>query len=47
MLIEPSGEIAPKVPGQKYDGGKIYLTALSLTTVLTCEVVGFPVPIFR
>ncbi|ENN75865.1 hypothetical protein YQE_07594, partial [Dendroctonus ponderosae] len=46
ILLEPTGKIAPKVPGQKYDGGKIYLTALNLTTVLTCEVVGYPVPAF-
>ncbi|XP_048522536.1 Down syndrome cell adhesion molecule homolog isoform X7 [Dendroctonus ponderosae] len=47
VITEPTGKIAPKVPGQKYDGGKIYLTALNLTTVLTCEVVGYPVPAFR
>ncbi|KAJ8967480.1 hypothetical protein NQ314_002794 [Rhamnusium bicolor] len=47
IFIEPTGKIAPKVPGQKYDGGKIYIYSQTKTAFLTCEVVGYPVPIFR
>lgn len=47
LLIEPTGKIAPKLPGRKYEGGEIYVYPQNETAVLTCDVVGFPVPFFR
>lgn len=46
-IVEPTGKIAPKVPGQKYDGGKIFVYPQNKTAVMTCEIVGFPVPFYR
>ncbi|KAJ8982888.1 hypothetical protein NQ317_004318 [Molorchus minor] len=46
QYLEPTGKITPKVPGQKYEGGKICIYPENSTVVLTCEVVGYPVPIF-
>lgn len=47
VFSEPTGKIAPKLPGQRYEGGKIYFSPSMQTVVLTCDVVGFPVPAFR
>lgn len=47
IILEPTGKIAPKVPGQKYDGGKIFIYPHNKTSVMTCEVVGYPVPFYR
>ncbi|XP_065155482.1 cell adhesion molecule Dscam1 isoform X12 [Atheta coriaria] len=47
VITEPTGKIAPKVPGQKYEGGKIVLNPTNSIVVMTCDVVGYPVPTFR
>lgn len=46
-LTEPTGNIAPKQPGKKYDGGKLEMFAQNETAFLICDVVGFPSPLFR
>ncbi|CAH0555674.1 unnamed protein product [Brassicogethes aeneus] len=47
VVTEPTGNIAPKLPGKKYDGGKIESFAGNSDAILTCDIVGFPVPIYR
>ncbi|XP_044270030.1 Down syndrome cell adhesion molecule-like protein Dscam2 isoform X9 [Tribolium madens] len=47
VITEPTGKISPKIPGQKYEGGKILIRPQNRTTFLTCDVVGYPVPLYR
>lgn len=47
FCVEPTGKISPKVPGQKYEGGKIFNFPVNQTVVMTCDVVGYPVPLYR
>lgn len=46
-FVAPTSNIAPKVPGQKYDGGKIVTIKQNSNVYLLCEVVGHPVPYFK
>ncbi|XP_025834444.1 Down syndrome cell adhesion molecule-like protein Dscam2 isoform X9 [Agrilus planipennis] len=47
VITEPASRIPPKTSGQKYDGGKMYFQSLNKTVAFTCEVVGYPVPLYR
>ncbi|XP_045473824.1 Down syndrome cell adhesion molecule-like protein Dscam2 isoform X12 [Harmonia axyridis] len=47
VITEPTGKLPPKVPGQKYEGGKLYFTQQQSPVIFTCDVVGYPVPIYR
>ncbi|XP_068899405.1 cell adhesion molecule Dscam1 isoform X2 [Tenebrio molitor] len=47
VITEPTGKIAPKVPGRKYEGGVIFIHPRNKTAFLTCDVVGYPVPLYR
>ncbi|XP_039283540.1 Down syndrome cell adhesion molecule-like protein Dscam2 isoform X10 [Nilaparvata lugens] len=47
VITEPTNNIAPKVPGEKYEGGKILMSRLRSTVFLMCQVSGFPVPMYR
>lgn len=47
VLLEPTGNVAPKLTGKKYDGGKIELFASNTSVYMTCDVVGYPVPLYR
>lgn len=43
MLIpEPKSNIAPKVPGKKYEGGEIVSAVNGSSIYLVCQVVGYP-----
>lgn len=47
ILLEPTSNIKPKVPGKKYEGGEIVFSHSGKSVFLTCPVVGFPVPFFK
>lgn len=47
ILSEPTSNVAPKLTGKKYDGGKIELFAHHEAVFLTCDVVGYPAPLYR
>ncbi|GJQ87298.1 hypothetical protein Trydic_g17348 [Trypoxylus dichotomus] len=47
VSLEPTGNIVPKVPGKKYDGGKLEYWESKAFVALTCEIVGYPVPKYR
>lgn len=47
ILTEPTNNIAPKLPGEKYEGGRIVTYHQSSTAYLMCQVVGYPVPRYR
>jgi hypothetical protein len=47
LISEPTSNIAPKSPGEKYEGGKIMYAPFGQKVFLSCQVVGFPVPFFR
>lgn len=43
MLIpEPTNNIAPKVPGKKYEGGEIVSAVNGSSIYLLCQVVDYP-----
>lgn len=47
FLLEPTGKIVPKVPGRKYDGGVILIQLQNQTAFVLCDVVGYPIPLYR
>lgn len=47
FTTEPTGNIAPKLPGKKYEGGKIETSPLNSSVFIICDVVGYPVPLYR
>lgn len=46
-VSEPTNNIAPKIPGKKYEGGEIYSVYKGWPAYLLCQVSGFPAPFFR
>lgn len=46
-ISEPTSNIAPKSPGKKYEGGEIMYSPAGQKVFMSCQVVGFPVPLFR
>lgn len=47
IFTEPTGNLSPKAPGEKYEGGKIITSANKKTVHIICNVIGFPIPIYR
>ncbi|XP_052739507.1 cell adhesion molecule Dscam2 isoform X47 [Bicyclus anynana] len=48
VITEPTNKIAPRGDkSRKFEGGEIFLVSLSQSVYLTCEVAGYPPPIFR
>lgn len=48
FLPEPTNKIAPRNDkGKKFEGGEIFIVPQSDSAYLTCEVAGYPVPIYR
>lgn len=45
--LEPTGNVPPKIPGKKYDGGRLEYWQRNSFLALTCEVVGYPPPKYR
>ena len=46
-FTEPTGNLSPKAPGEKYEGGKLITSALKKNVLIVCNVIGFPIPIYR
>ncbi|XP_061381054.1 cell adhesion molecule Dscam2 isoform X2 [Danaus plexippus] len=48
VITEPTNKIAPRSDkSRKFEGGEIFLVSLANSVYLTCEVAGYPPPIFR
>lgn len=47
-ITEPTNKIAPRSDkSRKFEGGEIFLAAEAEPVYLTCEVAGYPAPIYR
>jgi len=44
---EPTGNLSPKTPGEKYEGGKLISSANKKNVYIVCNVIGFPIPVYR
>lgn len=47
VLAEPSNNVAPRIAGERYEGGKLVGVAKSNVVALHCTVQGSPVPVTR
>lgn len=47
IYIEPTNNVAPKVAGRRIDGSIVQDVVISKSAIITCEVTGYPVPLFR
>ncbi|XP_063620535.1 cell adhesion molecule Dscam2 isoform X49 [Cydia splendana] len=48
VITEPTNKIAPRSEkSRKFEGGQIFLVSETESVYLTCEVSGYPAPIFR
>lgn len=47
-ITEPTNKIAPRSDkSRKFEGGEIFLVSQAQSVYLTCEVAGYPAPVFR
>ena len=46
-LTEPTGNVAPRIAGERYEGGKLVDVPRTLVVALDCSIQGFPVPVTR
>lgn len=46
-LAEPNSNVAPRVAGERYEGGKLVGVLISRVVALDCAVQGSPVPVIR
>ena len=46
-LAEPTGNVAPRIAGERYEGGKLVDVPRTLVVALDCSTQGFPVPVTR
>lgn len=46
-FTEPTGNLSPKAPGEKYEGGKIVISDIKKNVHITCNVIGYPIPVYR
>lgn len=47
ISLEPTNNVPPKASGRKIDGSIILEVSSQKDIIITCEVSGYPVPIFR
>lgn len=47
ILTEPTGNVAPRIAGERYEGGKLVDVPMTSTAALDCATQGFPVPFTR
>ncbi|XP_059046505.1 cell adhesion molecule Dscam2 isoform X23 [Achroia grisella] len=48
VITEPTNKIAPRSDkNRKFEGGEIFLVSEAESVYLTCDVTGFPAPLFR
>lgn len=45
-IIEPTNNVPPKKDGEKFTGWKDVIISQNKTAWLTCQVTGYPVPIY-
>lgn len=46
-FAEPTSNVAPRIAGERYDGGKLHSVPLNKTIAMVCAVQGSPVPFTR
>lgn len=47
LLAEPTGNVPPRIAGERYEGGKLVDVAKMTTAALDCATQGFPVSVTR
>lgn len=47
LLTEPTGNVAPRIAGERYEGGKLIDVPKTGMAALDCATQGFPVPLMR
>lgn len=47
VVAEPTGNVAPRIAGERYEGGKLVDVAGSSMAALDCTTQGSPVPATR
>ncbi|XP_050573265.1 cell adhesion molecule Dscam2 isoform X29 [Bombus affinis] len=47
VITEPTGNVAPRIAGERYEGGKLVDVPRTLVVALDCSIQGFPVPVTR
>ncbi|KAL2740305.1 Down syndrome cell adhesion molecule-like protein Dscam2 [Vespula squamosa] len=47
LLAEPTGNVPPRIAGERYEGGKLVDVPKMTTAALDCATQGFPVPVTR
>ncbi|KAI4496437.1 hypothetical protein M0804_000247 [Polistes exclamans] len=47
LLAEPTGNVSPRIAGERYEGGKLVDVPKMTTAALDCATQGFPVPVTR
>lgn len=47
LLTEPTGNVAPRIAGERYEGGKLIDVPKTGMAALDCATQGFPVPLTR
>ena len=47
LLTEPTGNVAPRIAGERYEGGKLIDVPKAGMAALECATQGFPVPLTR
>lgn len=46
-FTEPTGNVKPRIAGERYEGGKLIDVLKTNTAALDCATQGFPVPLTR
>lgn len=47
LFTEPTGNVAPRIAGERYEGGKLIDVLKTSMAALDCATQGFPVPLTR
>ncbi|XP_076297096.1 Down syndrome cell adhesion molecule 1 isoform X15 [Lasioglossum baleicum] len=47
VITEPTGNVGPRIAGERYEGGKLIDVRRTMVAALDCSTQGFPVPVTR
>ncbi|CAL7934268.1 unnamed protein product [Xylocopa violacea] len=47
VITEPTGNVKPRIAGERYEGGKLVDVPRTMVVALDCSTQGFPVPVTR
>lgn len=47
LFTEPTGNVPPRIAGERYEGGKLVDVPRTMVVALDCSTQGFPVPVTR